>query len=101
MFYLFSILILNIHAVAYVFQPEADHLVVHMLSIGKFWLFVIPMSLFALIPDFILNAGFFIFKPNPDDEFLKLERQKVHNKIGSMELPKLNFHFNGYVHHMG
>jgi hypothetical protein len=67
-----------------------------MLSIGKVWLFLFTMTLFALIPDIVLKGGKFVLRPNPDDQFLKLERRKASVRGISYETPKFNFHFSGY-----
>ncbi|CAG9328551.1 unnamed protein product [Blepharisma stoltei] len=79
-----SIIILNTAAMGDVFQPEIPYVFFNILSVGKSWIVIIIGPLIALIPDFCIAAGKFLYWPSPVDSLMKyVKYQRLANVDGN------------------
>jgi hypothetical protein len=61
------ILIGNVNALSSFFQPQLDNQVFLMLSTGKFWILLIVLPIFALVPDITWTIFQKVIWPNPTE----------------------------------
>ncbi len=68
-FFLYYIVIIlgNVHTLSSFFQPQLNGQVWLLLSSPKFWILLIVVPLFALVPDLTINICQRIFFPTPFD----------------------------------
>jgi len=68
--YYVLILIGNVNAFSSFFQPQLANQVFLMLSTGKFWIILVVLPIFALVPDITWTLFLKVLKPNVVDQVM-------------------------------
>jgi hypothetical protein len=68
------VVILNTKALAEVFQPQLNNLFFEVLATPKTWLIFTLVPMTALLPDLLIAATRQVFKKNPVDIVLRMQK---------------------------
>jgi hypothetical protein len=68
--YYLLVILGNISVLSSFFQPQLNGQLFQMLSNGQFWILLIGVPAFALVPDITLTLWQRVFFPNPTDVML-------------------------------
>lgn len=77
MFYVMVVL-MNLEAVANVFQPEIHGLVFRALGNGKVWICILLAPCLAVVPDLFVDCVIKVYYPTPVLAIMKKEKGKFH-----------------------